>query len=196
MNFVLITWALFGGLFIYAFLANFRTMLLMPQYGKPLDSAQEILDRGMIPIVMEGADFWKHHLLESSNPVYQKLGEIVVVPKDYDTVIKMAREDIQGGNTHVFLSSITYVVEWVSFDGNISGEYHESKEVLEGTNPLYGDILNKKWALGEEYSYHLLLFHQVKINLKELYKVYTIFIVLSIISIQAEVLLMYVQKSR
>ena len=153
MNLVLITWALCAGLFIYAFLANFRTMLLMPQYAKPVDSAQEILDRGMIPIVDDGGLYWKHFLLQSSIPTYQKLGEIAVVPEDTDQRYKMVREDIQGANTHVFLGSIT----WVSFDG----KYHESKDVLEGNNPFIGDIVNKKWSLGEEYSYHLLLFNQV-----------------------------------
>ena len=72
MNFVLITWALFGGLFIYAFLANFRTILLMPQYEKPIDSAQDVLDRGMIPFVDNGGEWLRDHLLQSSVPTYQK----------------------------------------------------------------------------------------------------------------------------
>ena len=50
--------ALCGGLFIYAFLANLRTMLLMPQYEAPIDSAQDILDRGMIPFVGDGGEFY------------------------------------------------------------------------------------------------------------------------------------------
>ena len=107
MNFVLITWALFGSLFIYAFLANFRTMLLMPQYEKPVDSAQDVLDRGMIPFVNVGGDYWRDQLLQSSNPTYKKLGEILVVPKDWDQFEKMVREDIQEGNTHtIFLVNI------------------------------------------------------------------------------------------
>ena len=161
VNFVLLTWALFGGLFIYAFLANFRTMLLMPQYEKPVDSAQDVLDRGMIPFVVDGGDYWKPFLLQSSNPVYQKLGEIVIVPKDYDQHEKMLRE-VQGSNTHVYLGQFSFVVNYISWDGSISGKYHESKEVLEGTNPFVGDIVNKKWSLSEEYSYHYLLFQQVK----------------------------------
>ena len=157
MNFVLITWALFGGLFIYAFLANFRTMLLMPQYEKPVNSAQDILDRGMIPFVWYGGKFWKHFLLQSSNPVYQKLGEIVVVPKDFDEWSKIMQEDILGANTHVYFGTLSFVALWISLDG-----YHGSKDVIDGTNPFGGDIVNKKWSLSEEYSYHLLTFHQVK----------------------------------
>ena len=103
MNLVLIIWALCGGLLIYAFLANFRTVLLMPHYGKPIDSAQDILDRGMIPFVQDGGDYYKQFLKESSNPTYQKLGEILVVPKYAEQWKKMIREDIQGANTHVLL---------------------------------------------------------------------------------------------
>ena len=139
----------------------------MPQYEKPVDSAQDILDRGMIPFVVDGGDYWKPFLLQSSNPVYQKLGEIVIVPKDYDQHEKMLRE-VQGSNTHVYLGQFSFVVNYISWDGSISGKYHESKEVLEGTNPFVGDIVNKKWSLSEEYSYHYLLFQQVKPFLKYL----------------------------
>jgi hypothetical protein len=41
------------------------------------------------------------------------------------------------------------------------GSYHKSKAILEGTAPFSSDIVNKKWSLSEEYSYHLLLFQQV-----------------------------------
>ena len=160
MNFVLLTWAMCGGIFIYFFLANYRTMLLMPQYEKPVDSAQDILDRGMTPFVMDGGDYWKQLLLHSPNPAYQKLGKIVVVPKDYEQLVQMVKEDIQGANSHVYLGSIAFV-NWISFDGDVSGTFHESKDALEGTNPFIGNIVNKKWSLGEEFSCHLLLFHQV-----------------------------------
>ena len=55
-NFVLITWATFGGLLIHFYLSNFRTMLLMPQYAKPVDSAQDILDRGISRVGRDSFD--------------------------------------------------------------------------------------------------------------------------------------------
>ena len=110
MKLVLITWALVGGQFIYAFSANFRTMLLMPQYEKPVDSAQDILDRGMIPFVIYGGEYYKQFLQQSSNPAYQKLGENVVVSKDVDQYLKMHKEDVQGANTHVFLGCLASTV--------------------------------------------------------------------------------------
>jgi hypothetical protein len=91
--------------------------------------------------------------LKSSNPVYQKLGEIIVIPKDYDTVNKLVKEGIQGENTHVYLG-------WLS-SSFFDGKFHKSNQVLEGNYPFTVDILNKKWSLAEEYSYHLLVIQQV-----------------------------------
>jgi hypothetical protein len=126
----------------------------LQNYEKPIDSAQDILDRGMIPFIIDGGDYLKDHLLQSSNPVYQKLGEIVIVPKDYDQYEKMMKEDILVANTHVYLGALDN-------EERSWGKFHESKDVLEGENPFFGDIVNKKWSLGEEYSYHLLLLQQV-----------------------------------
>ena len=73
MNFVLLTWLYFGGLLLHAFLCNFTVMLMLPQYGKPIDSAQDILDRGLIPFVDWGGEYYRDHLLQSTTPAYQKL---------------------------------------------------------------------------------------------------------------------------
>ena len=66
----------------------------------------------------------------------------------------MVKEDILGENTHVMLGYLTS-------DERSWGKFHESRDVLEGTNPFSVDIVNKKWSLGKEYSYLLLQFHQV-----------------------------------
>ena len=111
----------------------------------------------VVQFVTDGADVYRDILLQSSSyTIYiQKLGEIIVIPKDYNQYEKMLREDIQGANTHVYLG-ILYDYE------KGDGKFHESKDVLEGTSPFGGDIINKKWSLAEEYSYHLLVIQQVK----------------------------------
>ena len=81
MKFVLLIWGLFGGLLVYFFLANFLTVLLRPQYEKPVDSVQDIIERGMITFVPDASYYWKDFLLQSPNPLYQKLGDMCVVPK-------------------------------------------------------------------------------------------------------------------
>ena len=63
-------------------------MLLMPQYRKPVDMAQDILDRGFIPFVY--SEYLEDVLIQSSNPTYQKLGEYVEnCNDDYDYYMKI-----------------------------------------------------------------------------------------------------------
>ena len=112
------------------------------------------MERGMIPFVDGGVDYYKHVLLHSSIPVYQKLGEIVVGTKDYDELDKKIKEDILVANTHVYLGILDDY-------GRSLGKFHESKDVLDGSDPSVVDILNKKWSLAEKYSYHLLVIQQV-----------------------------------
>ena len=159
--FVFLIWGLFGGLLVYFFQANFLTVLLRPQYEKPVNSAKDIIDRGMIPFVQDTGYFFKDHLLRSPNPLYQKLGEIMVVPKDFRDYLKMLVDDIQGANTHVYLGVLMdYEYE---FGGYNQGDYHTSKDSLKGLSPYGGNILNKKWEYSDAYNHHLLLYHQVSI---------------------------------
>ena len=127
--------------------------------GKPFDSAQDILDRGMTVFVDDGGEIWRDHLLDSSSPTYQKLGETLVVPKDYDAWTQMVVDGLLGANTHVYLGAL-----WA--DEYALGDFYDSKDVLEGVTPFGGDIINKKWHLKDEYASLILHFQQVKRKLK------------------------------
>ena len=83
------------------------------------------------------------------------MGEILVIAKDWDHYDKMMEDGILDAGTHVMLGALDdYTREF--------GKFHQSKEIIEGSSAGAGDILNKKWSLTEEYSYHLLLFQQVE----------------------------------
>ena len=153
-NLVLLTWVLTGGLLLQGFLANFRAMLLLPAMSKPFDTAEEILDNGMIPIILPGGTFWQDLLDNSPNPIYQKLGERSVMPKDWDELRLMAEEKIVGANTHAWITSDL-------IGGMYYKDYHPSKEVVEGADPWYVWIVNKKWPLKDQLAKHILLFQQV-----------------------------------
>ena len=161
VKFVFLIWGLFGGLLVYFFQANLLTVLLRPQYEKPINSVKDIIDSGMIPFVWETAYYLKDHLLRSPNPLHQQLGDIMVVPKDDEEQSRMFVDDIQGGNTHVYLG-IMYDWEY-EYGGYNQGDYHTSKDILEGISPYVGKILNKKWEYGDAYNHHLQLYHQVSI---------------------------------
>ena len=150
-KFVLLTWAVFGGLFLYFFLANFITVLLRPKYEQPIDSAQEVLDRGMIPFGMGSI---KIVLLTSPNPVYQQLGKKYLdFPGQYG-IDKILKEEVLGKNTHVLIGMLYN--QQKKF-----GKFHYSKEHLQGAGSYSVNIMNKKWEYADAFNHHLLLIYQV-----------------------------------
>ena len=154
-NFVLLTWSLLGSVLAYGLLANFRIMLLRPVMEKPVDTAQDILDRGMIPVVDKKGYYYVDHLKQSSNPVYQHLADIAVIPNDYAEVLSILEKYLQGANTHVYLCA------GINYDMMKLGSYYYSKEVLEGSAPWIVWIVNKKWPLKDALAKHLLRYQQV-----------------------------------
>ena len=162
VTFVLLIWGLFGGLILHFFLANFLTVLLLPQYEDPIDSAEDIVDRGMIPFTEPGAVIYTDLLLQSPNPLYQYLGTIVVHPRQkgggWGVYMKMCKEDVHGANTHVFLGNLRPHYEEYGY-----GKWHKSTDNLEGLNPYTVNIYNEKWEFSDAYDHHLLLFHQVRL---------------------------------
>ena len=155
-NFVLIFWAVLGSVICYAFLANFLTMLIKPVLEKPIDSVQDIVDRGMVPITNEGGQYWKDFLKSSPNPLYRQLSEITIVPKDYNEWFNLLKERILKDGTSVFLGIEIYGDELDPAD------FYKSKEVLEGNNYYTFWIVNKKWPLIEKLAHHIVLFQQVR----------------------------------
>ena len=51
-NLVLMLWCVCGGFLLHMLESNYLTMLLKPTYGKPVDSKQDIIDRGL-NLIME-----------------------------------------------------------------------------------------------------------------------------------------------
>ena len=146
-NTVLLLWSLFGGVLFHALLSNFLKMLMMPMWEEPVDTAQDVLDRGLIPVVGYGEDYLVQQLKNSQNTAYQKLGEITIMADDnWDRVWDALREN----GTHVFLQPD---------DGN--GDYHGSKETVEGRFSWLNWISDKKWHFKEDLAKHILIYQQV-----------------------------------
>ena len=50
-NLVLLVWSVLGSVLAYGFLSNYRTMLLSPVLETPVETAQDVFDREMIPFI-------------------------------------------------------------------------------------------------------------------------------------------------
>ena len=145
---------------MYAFLSNYRAMLLRPSFETPVDTAEEILNRGMIPFVEPVSRVFIDILSQSTATDYQQLAKKCVLTKDHDEVMKLLAEGVHGAGTHVFLfdpSKFTVNPEYEEL-----GEYHLSSEVLQGVLPFLSWVVDKRWTLNEALAVHILRFQQVK----------------------------------
>ena len=158
VNVVLLTWYLFGGVLILGFLANFRAMLLMPVFEKPVNSAQDILDRGMIPFTEHVGGFYIDFLKESPSPVYNQLAEISYLPRDNEEFMKIMEEDVHGAGTHVYITG-----NFLTKKQKELGDYYWSRDILSGLSQWSCWVTNKRWPLNDALAVHLLRMQQVRI---------------------------------
>ena len=161
-NLVLLLCHLCGGLCLWGFQGNILAGMFKPVYEDPIDTAQDIVDRGLIPVVFPGQQSWVDHLARSDNPLYTKLAKIAVVPPGWglgtgnwgDYLIY----GVQGNGTHVLLGN--YVDSLMKIMKSY-GQYHFSEEVIEGTNPYSGWITNNIFYLSDDLAKHILIYQQV-----------------------------------
>ena len=78
---VLLLWCVCGGLLAHMLEANFLTILLKPVYENPIDTAQDILDRGLTVIYSPGTESIKEMLMNSPYYITRTLAERTIVPK-------------------------------------------------------------------------------------------------------------------
>ena len=76
-----VIWCVFGGFLLHFFGSLFLESLLKPNYEKPVDTAQDVLDRGLTIIKSPGSESKVERLRNSSSAVTRELAERIIVPK-------------------------------------------------------------------------------------------------------------------
>ena len=74
-------WCVFGGFLLHFFGSVFLGILLKPNYGKPVDTAEDVLDRGLKVIKGPGSESKMEILKQSPFPITRTLAERTVVAK-------------------------------------------------------------------------------------------------------------------
>ena len=155
-NLVLILWYFLGGVIVWLVEENILAMNFEQDFEDPVDTVQDIIDRGLIPVVHWGAGWFVDLLARSDNPLYQQLANITVVPKDLNEMLFVyIQYGVQGNGTHVYLGND------VCCGMNFWGQYHISQEVIAGVPTYGGWIVNKLFHLNDQLAKHLLLYRQV-----------------------------------
>ena len=86
---LLLIWCVFGGFLLHFLGSVFLLSLLKQNYEKPVDTAQDILDRGLTIIIFPGGGSLMEMLMNSSWPVTRALAEMTVVPNVIFFVISL-----------------------------------------------------------------------------------------------------------
>jgi hypothetical protein len=120
-----------------------------------VNSAQDIIDRGLIPVIYPGHWFLVESLRKSDNELYQILGQIAFVPNTWQDWNNLLIYHVQGAGTHVLLGS------HISESMRYHGLFHASPDHIEGSNPYYGWITNKLFYLKDDLKKHVLIYQQV-----------------------------------
>ena len=80
-NMALLLWCVCGALLFHMFECNYFTMLMKPTYETPIDTAEDILDRGLAIIDVPGRESMVHMLKKSPFYITRTLAERTIVPK-------------------------------------------------------------------------------------------------------------------
>ena len=78
---VLLMWCVWGGFLLHILECNYLTVLVKPVYEKPIDTAEDIIERGFKTVVYPGSESKTEILKESPIPLTRALAENTYVPK-------------------------------------------------------------------------------------------------------------------
>ena len=139
---------------MHGFLANYRVMLVKPLLEEGLDTAEEILNSGLIPIVEAGTTY----LEESPNPILQELAKKQIVAKDLEEFIHLIAEKVMWEGTHLYVSTFK------TYAGMPDGEFYESKETVPGSMTTFSFLMNKKWPHKKIFNQFLMRYTEVSLT--------------------------------
>ena len=74
-------WCVWGGFLLHILECNILATLLKPTYEKPIDTAEDIIERGITIIRMPGTESMVEILKKSPFPLTRALAENTYIPK-------------------------------------------------------------------------------------------------------------------
>ena len=74
-------WCVFGGFLLHFFECRFLETLIKPDYEKPVDTAQDILDRDLKILYRPFTSTFVDIMKKSDSAVTRELAERIIVPK-------------------------------------------------------------------------------------------------------------------
>ena len=79
---IFLMWCVCGGFLLFFLECNYLTILVKPNYEKPVDTARHVLDRGYTIIWMPGYEYYKEMAMkQNESAVFRDLAEAVYCSK-------------------------------------------------------------------------------------------------------------------
>ena len=141
-NLVFTIWAVFGGFILHFLLSNYLTVLLMPSYEEPVETAKDLIKRNIIPFLQPGQDIYIQFFADSLDPNYQEISRRFVIAKDWDEYFGDLQRKVISTGMYAAIGSIPWNVPKEEFD-----DWYRSSEGLLGDFPYSFHLSNKKWQL-------------------------------------------------
>ena len=91
-NLVFTIWAVFGGFILHFLLSNYLTVLLRPSYEEPVETAEDLVKRDIIPFFGPGGEIYLNIFAASEDPNYQEIAKRLYIAKDWDEYDDLVRK--------------------------------------------------------------------------------------------------------
>ena len=144
-NMLYLIWTIFGGFILHFLLSNYLTVFLRPHYEKPVDTAADLINRGITPFLYPGANGYIPRMYNSSNPYWQELSQKLYIASDFEEYFEMndgvIAEDSDGSTATIG------TVPFTQTDNEYTKWYRGTELIKIGLQPYINHLTNKKWPL-------------------------------------------------
>ena len=161
---------------------NYLTILLKQNYGKYVDTAEDVLDMGLTVMYYPGAEAFVVAYKNSPSPIIRTLAERTVVAKvifwsiesfhfnfifswkDWDQSDEWIKDKVLDLGSAVVERGFLFYhrLDWAKDYGT---KWYRSKDKKSGgASPFASFMMNKKWTFEEEFNNHMLRFQQVTVQ--------------------------------
>ena len=175
---VLLMWCVWGGFLPHILECNYLTVLVKPVYEKPVDTAEDIIERGIKVLQGPASGSMVEINKKSPFPLTRALAEIAYVTKV--VILQLIFIFRLNHNFFSFKSRSEFndlLRKWVAVDGTavfVSStgrsrlRLHRSKgKVQKNRNDFASYMINKKWWLEEQFNLHMMRFQQVELSVNQ-----------------------------
>ena len=170
-NVLYLLWAICGGFILHFLLSNFLTVLLRPTFPKAVETAEDVLEKGLIPFGHWEGEYLREIFEYSPDPAYREIAKQLIIPDNWHQWAMMVSQmkypwamsawnggrdythlvpyDKNAPETIIQMSPATVQIGYLPRSDTIKWFfiYQRSSAPVPGVYPYKGHLANKKWPL-------------------------------------------------